>query len=382
MKKRFLFIIAGLFSIVFASAQTKILSLDDLNNTKLQPKSLQNIQWMGNSEAFTYLANNALIKAQASKDQRDTLIRLNDLNEAITGAKLEKLKKFPAVKWANATQFTFTLKNKLFRYDTEKKILEKLNSWDEKAENTDIDYGTSLVAYTKDNNLYLSVKGKETAISSETNPGIVYGSERVHRNEWGISKGTFWSPKGNFLAFYRMDETMVADYPLVDIDARIAKLDYTKYPMAGEKSHEVTVGVYDVKSGKTRYLKTGEPKEQFLTNITWSPDEKSIYIQVLNRHQDHMMLNQYDAMNGDFIKTLLEEKNDAYVEPLEPLFFFSKSPNLFLYQSQVDGFNHLYLYDVSGKLLKQLTKGAWVVTDLKGLDPDEKNVYFLSLIHI
>jgi len=378
MKKFFLFFLVGLFHFAFVSAQTKTLSFEDLSNTKLQPKYLQNIQWVGNTEAFTFLANNTMVKALTTKDQRDTLLRLSDINEALTALGMDKLKRFPAVKWSNATQFTLVVKNSLLRYDMEKKKLEKLNSWDEKAANTDIDYTTLAVAYTRDNNLYLAVNSKEIPITAETNPGIVYGSERVHRNEWGIEKGTFWSPNGNCLAFYRMDETMVADYPLVDIDARIARLDNTKYPMAGEKSHEVTLGVYDVKSGKTIYLKTAEPKEQFLTNISWAPDEKSIYIQVLNRAQNHMKLNQYDAITGDFIKTLLEEKNDRYVEPQNPLFFLTKSQNLFIYQSQVDGWNHLYLYDVNGKMIKQLTKGAWVVTDLKGIDADEKNVYFMS----
>lgn len=92
---------------------------------------------------------------------------------------------------------------------------------------------------------------------------------------------------------------MVTDYPFVDITARCAKAEPHKYPMAGMKSHEVTVGVYNLATGKTVWLKTGLPKEKYLTNITWSPDEKSIYIAELNRDQNEMHLVRYSALTGD-----------------------------------------------------------------------------------
>src|SRR5690606_19467683 len=117
-------------------------------------------------------------------------------------------------------------------------------------------------------------------------------------------KGTFWSPESNFLAYYRMDQTMVIDYPIMDINATPATVRNIKYPMAGGKSHHVTVGVYNLATGKTTFLKTGEPAEQYLTNISWSPDEKSIYVAIVNREQNHMKLNQYNAASGDFVKTL------------------------------------------------------------------------------
>ena len=127
--------------------------------------------------------------------------------------------------------------------------------------------------------------------------GIVCG-QAVHQREFGISKGLFWSPAGSALAFYRMDESMVTDYPIVNIDARQAKAEPVKYPMAGMKSHEVTVGVYNLSTGETVWLETGTPKEKFLTNIAWSPDEKSIYIAELNREQNEMNLVRYSALTG------------------------------------------------------------------------------------
>lgn len=115
-----------------------------------------------------------------------------------------------------------------------------------------------------------------TVVAHDDNEAVSFGASNVHRNEFGISKGIFWSPQGNAVAFYRMDESRVTDYPLVDISARTAALKATKYPMAGMASHEVKVGVCHLASGDTVYLRTPGEKDQYLTNIAWSPDESSI----------------------------------------------------------------------------------------------------------
>ena len=367
-----------LFLTTSLSAQQKKLVVDELQNTKLSPKTLTNLQWVAGSSNFSFTANNALLVCQADAGKRDTIARMDDLNTKLREMKLEALKKFPSIKWLNESAFSFIHKNKLLSYTILTKQLTELNSWDEKGTNIDIDYNMYTVAYTIDNNLYLSVNGQQVPLSNDTDKNITSGSNNVHRHEWGISKGTFWSPKGNLLAFYRMDESMVADYPLVDISTDIATVKNTKYPMAGKPSHEVLVGVCNISQGKIFYLKTGEPKDQFLTNVAWSPDEKYIFIAVLNRAQNHMKFNQYDAVTGNFVKTLFEEKNERYVEPQQPMVFLKKNPQQFLWQSQRDGFNHLYLYDINGTMIGQLTKGNWVVTDNYGTDKDEKFVYFAA----
>ncbi|GHS96604.1 hypothetical protein FACS189421_01950 [Bacteroidia bacterium] len=206
---------------------------------------------------------------------------------------------------------------------------------------------------------------------------VIYG-ESVHRNEFGITDGKFWSPNRNYLAFYRMDESMVGDYPLVDISAREAQLKNIKYPMAGRTSHEVTVGIYSMESKKTIYLNTGEPKDHYLTNISWNPSEKYIYIAEINREQNHLQLNKYSVENGEKTANLFEEHNDRYVEPEHPLLFLKKTPGQFIWQSKRDGYNHLYLYNTDGQLLKQLTSGNADVTEVLGLDAEEKNLFIVS----
>lgn len=236
----------------------------------------------------------------------------------------------------------------------------------------------NIMAYTIDNNLFIVDKnGKTTAISNDDNKCIVYGQE-VHRSEFGITKGIFWSPDESKLAFYRMDESMVEDYPLVNVSARQAKLVAFKYPMAGMTSHHVTLGVYDIHSGTTTYMNTGEPKEHYLTNIAWNPSSDAIYIAEINRDQNHMQLNRYNAATGQFDKKLFEEKHDKYVEPENPVMFVKENDNQFIWQSKRSGYNHLYQYDVSGKLVKQLTKGEWEVSSVIGFDANGQNLYFTS----
>ena len=379
--RSFLFLFLAVLTGFTTLAQQKELSVSDLNNRKLFSKSLSNLQWIGKTAAYSWVAANALIRMEASKGKQgkgDTLVRLDDLNKALTEKEAPAMKSFPSVDWKSADIFTFTHNHALWQYQWKVGALSRLNQWNEKAENTDIQEVTGNLAFTQENNLFLAVDGNEIQVTRDSDPGIVNGSERVHRNEWGIDKGTFWSPAGSKLAFYRMDETMVADYPLVDIEPRIAKVQNSKYPMAGETSHQVTLGVYDLKTASLIFLKTGEPKDQFLTNICWSPDEKYIFIAVLNRAQDHMKLNQYDVVTGDFVRTLFEEKNERYVEPMNPMVFLKKNISLFLWESQRDGYNHLYLYDITGKLVRQLTKGEWVVTRYLGTDEDEKRVFFMG----
>ena len=234
------------------------------------------------------------------------------------------------------------------------------------------------VAYVKDNQLYVRTAGdEERQLTTDGSRNIVYG-QSVHRNEFGIREGLFWSPDGQRLAFYRMDQSMVTDYPQVDIFPREATYEPDKYPMAGETSHQVTVGIYDMNTHQTVYLNAGDPTDRYFTNIAWSPDGQTIYMFELNRDQNDCRLNSYDATTGNRIAELYRETNEKYVEPLHPILFLPWDSNKFILQSQRDGYNHLYLYDKEGKLIKQLTNGQWVVQDILGFNEKQKKIIITS----
>ena len=201
-----------------------------------------------------------------------------------------------------------------------------------------------------------NAKGETVQVTTDGNRELQYGMS-VHRDEFGIHSGLFWSPKGNSLAFYRMDQTMVTDFPLVDNTPRVAQLALEKYPMAGMTSHKVTVGVYNPTTGKTLYLQAGDPTDRYFTNIAWSPDEKTIYMFELPRTQDKAELVAYDAQTGARKGVIYTETNSRYVEPQNPIVFLPWDNSLFVMQSRKDGYNHLYLMNTKGETLKQLDEG-------------------------
>ncbi len=359
-------------------AQQKLFTLEEAVSTAyrtMYAKNLYYLQWR-NNETFTYVKGSNLYQQTIKSDKETILINGNQLVELTKDSAFNKVFMFPEYKWVDDNHCWILHRNYIVLVDVNKKQCLTKIILPDTAENIDVNFSKKIVAYTIGNNLWLQYdNGERFAISNDTTDGIVYGKS-VHRNEFGIEKGTFWSNTGRYLAFYRMDETMVTQYPLVDISTRIATLKPIRYPMAGMKSHEVTVGIFDVLTKKIIYLKTGEPKEQYLTNISWSYNDEYVGIAVLNREQNHMKFNLYDVKTGNFVKTLFEEKNERYVEPLHPAIFINKSQ--FIWQSQRDGYNHLYLYDIEGNLIKQLTKGEWVVTQYLGYNAKSNNVYFLS----
>ncbi len=378
MKRIFLFLLLPLLAFNVAVSQKQALTLDQIfTDRSLYPGYVSGLQPHFSQNWFSYISDDDELKKVDAKGKEVVLLTLAELNTALSSAGAAEVKYFPEYSWVNDSKIRVIDDNKWVEVDVTSKKAEVKNSWNKEAQNLDLSPEKYNAAYTIDNNLYISVAGAEKAITSEKDKGVVCG-QTVHRNEFGISKGIFWSPKGNKMAFYRMDETMVTDYPLVNINSRIAEVENIKYPMAGMTSHQVTLGVYDVVSGKTIFVKTGEPKEQYLTNISWSPDEKYVFIGVLNRDQNHLQWNKYDAVTGEFIKTMFEEKSDRYVEPLTPLVFIPGSDDKFIWQSQRDGYNHLYLYNTEGQLLKQLTKGPWLVTEFGGFDAKAQKIWFMA----
>ena len=363
-------------------SQDKQFTLHDLipggkTYSRFVPEYLQGLRWAG--DMYIYVEKNSVVGA-LPKQKREVRLSRAELNQALRAAGLDSVARMPSfsVPYKGKPTLAFTNKQHRIHFDMVEKKVTADYPLSKAYDNYEFCPGNSYLAFTEGNNIkILSPEKQTTVVTNETEEGIVCG-QAVHQREFGIEKGLFWSPKGSALAFYRMDESMVTDYPIVNIDARCAKVEPQKYPMAGMKSHEVTVGVYNLSSKETVWLKTGLPKEKYLTNIAWSPDEKSIYIAELNREQNEMHLVRYSASTGEKEAELFTEKNERYVEPQHPVLFLPNNPGQFIWQSQRDGYNHLYLYDTNGKLLKQLTRGEWIVTDVYGFDAKGENLFISS----
>lgn len=333
-------------------------------------ENLYGLQWWGDCCLKPTIDS---LLAIDPKNGKETLLTTRAaVNRVLETEKLGELPHLYNVKvpWPGETLLLFSLHGRYVVYDWTKEQVMDSQATREGAANADYSTEGRHVAYTVDNNLYVD----DTQVTDDPE-GIVSG-QSVHRNEFGITKGTFWSPKGTLLAFYRMDESMVTQYPLVDITARVGKADLVRYPMAGMAGHNVQVGIYNPSTGKTLYLNTGDPTDRYFTNIAWAPDEKSLYLIEVNRDQNHAKLCRYDAGTGELTATLYEETHPKYVEPQQPIVFLPWDDTQFIYQSQRDGWNHLYLMSTEkpGEW-KQLTSGAWLVQSILGFNKQKKEVY-------
>lgn len=356
-----------------SGAQDKVLTMEEaVLGYNLAPAN-KYIVWQGNWNVLTYLEGTDLIGESADKGDKKVLMTLEELNKVL-GADLQGWTQFG---WKDGNTLVIVRQGKRYEIDVEKKTLTGVWPLAKNAQNVTPN-GSDLIAYTKDNNLYyVDGNGNEFAVTEDQDPNIVNG-QTVSRNEFGIDGGIFWSPDGKKLAFYRKDESQVGTFPLLDINTRMGSLREIKYPMAGMKSEQISLGIYDIASGKTSFMEVNDfGREQYLTNIAWGPASDFVYIQVLNRAQKHMRLNQYCAKTGQFIKTLLEEQNEKFIEPLTPIVFLKNDPSLFIYRTNNrDGYFNLYLVNAqTGKIQKRITD---VEADVEMVGQDGKYIYYTS----
>lgn len=310
----------------------------------------------------------------------EPLFTAEEVNAAIDTAKYGKVYNLMGTSFPYADQPVALLSTQKLRllYNWKKKQVEWQQPVTAGAQARNFNTSSRAEAFVKDWNIYVTnAKGETVQVTTDGNRELQYGMS-VHRDEFGIHSGLFWSPKGNSLAFYRMDQTMVTDFPLVDNTPRVAQLAPEKYPMAGMTSHKVTVGVYNPTTGKTLYLQAGDPTDRYFTNIAWSPDEKTIYMFELPRTQDKAELVAYDAQTGARKGVIYTETNSRYVEPQNPIVFLPWDNSLFVMQSRKDGYNHLYLMNTKGETLKQLTKGEFEVIQFVGFNEKEKSLIIKS----
>ncbi len=375
-----------------AAAQLKQFSLEDLNfggtNYHNMIPEYRNITWWGDELVLRNAEECKLVNKANGKET--TLFTEAQLN---AWAKTNEDSKILNLGWA---QFPYAGKSLVLIANKQERMLidfkKKTVVWRQASkgqEFADWNNASKAVAYVSDHNLYvMDAEGKTTQLSTDGSREIVYG-QAVHRNEFASMKGTFWSPDGTKLAFNRMDQSMVADYPQVNTFEREATYEPDKYPMCGMTSHKVTIGVYDMKTGKTVYLKAGDPTDCYFTNLAWAPDGKKVYMFELNRDQNDCRLTAYDAETGEKTGELYREVDEKYVEPLNPIVFLPWDKSQFIMQSRQDGYNHLYLCtlgmhgsrmasNTESLEVEQLTEGKWEVLSVLGFNSKTKSIIYKS----
>jgi len=408
--KKFLLTVIAITGCLLINAQNKLLTIEDAilkQRTTLAPERLSQLQWVPGAKKAFYvtkkLGKEVGVFITIPDFKRDTFLFLNDFNAAFRNFEVneKEMNRFPFFTWLNQNTVRFFYKNTYYIYQTHLQKVSALVRAPSDAENLDLCEKNNFLAYTVGNNLFVNNDGdltkvsvgadgnnyqKGTMITNDGTYGLVNGKS-VHRNEFGITKGTFWSNGGEKLAYYKMFEGMVTDYHLMDIKplpqnaSEIVNPNTTqqiKYPMAGGKNHMVKVCVYDFKKKRNIEIKTGDNIDQYLTNIAFSPNDEYVFIALINRQQNTMNLKMYDAATGAFVKTLITETHNKYVEPEKPVIFHKKSDNLFLWFSERDGFNHLYLYNTRGELIKQITSGKYAVADFLGFDTKGEKIYYMA----
>ena len=373
-------------------AQQKEFSLEDLNfggnNYHNMTPEYRNYAWWGDQLVRRNPENCMAVDKKTGKET--LLFTADDINKWAGTNDDNKVRNlgYASFPYADKSLVMISTKSERMLVDFKK----KKTVWRQKRgseQTAKWNAASRALAFVSGDNLFVTdAGGKTTQITTDGSRAIVYG-QAVHRNEFNCNEGLFWSADGKKLAFYRMDQSMVADYPQVNTFEREATYEPDKYPMAGMTSHKVTVGVYDMNTGKTVYLNAGDPTDRYFTNIAWAPDGKKVYMFELNRDQNDCRLRAYSAETGEKTGDLYREVDEKYVEPLNPIVFLPWDDSKFIMQSRYDGYNHLYLCtlgkhgsrmagNTESLEVEQLTSGEWEVIDVLGFNEKRKSIVYVS----
>ncbi len=400
MKKTFLLLFVCVSTFGFSQLQKTNASVEVAESTELKeltltdavlgyykglyPSGISALKFIDGTDDYIYYEDKAYFIKEASSQ---TVKQKLDLD--FFKSDLPEIKGVPRIVEINNETMVISEKNKytIYNYRGENKGKKVEINIPEGAANFSFNLNAQGVAYTLENNLYLATaQNSKIAIVENEDKNIVTG-QAIHRFEFGIAKGIFWSPEGNYIAFYQKDETDVADYPLLNINVTPGAVNSIKYPMAGQKSEYGKVGIYNLKKGSKGFLGLvkrkmnlntgGEKDDHYLTNVTWGPNEEKLYIAEVNRGQNHMHFNEYSVKGKNKVRTVFEEKQETWMEPENPGFFPTKDANTMLWMSEKSGFMNLYKVNMTNGSWTALTEFGFPITSFMGLS-DNGNFAFLQ----
>ena len=382
-KIKFLFLFLALTT-VGLQAQKKQITLEEIWGGKFRTEGMDVLRSMKNGKQYTVL--NFTRDPRASTIDKYDYRTLKKVETLVSSS--ESIPFFTSYEFSDDESkiILATEVEPIFRrsrlgiyyvYDVASKSLKKIT--DEKIQEPELSPDGSMVAYALDNNLF--IKDLNSDITQQITKDGVYGSiingitDWVYEEEFAFVQAFEWNSDGTKIAFIRFDETDVPQFSMDVYGTELYPSQYEfKYPKAGEKNAAVSLHLYDVSSKAISDIELGEA--YYIPRIKWMNNANFLSVQTINRHQNHLKLHQVDATTG-VTSILLEEKDEAYVDIHDNLTFLADDS--FIWTSERDGYNHLYLYDQDGKLMNQITKGPWEVTNYYGYDQDEDRIYYQSV---
>ncbi|MES2558219.1 MAG: DPP IV N-terminal domain-containing protein [Bacteroidota bacterium] len=403
-QKVFSFLLLASLS-VCSWAQNKMLTTEDAvmkQRTSLAPDRLMQLQWIKGTSVFSYVSKvdgkEKIIQQDAATGKRDTVFSIDDFGVLFKTLEIDVPvpQRLPFITWLDLDKFRFFYSNAYYTMNVKSRVATTVTKVPKEATDVQFHPVSLKTAFVEDNNVcvfdtntwlkkdeYLKKQAdndgsiRASMITKDGGYGVVNG-KTVHRSEFGIDKGLFWAPKGTKLAYYKMLEGGVTDYELMNFETKPGGFERIKYPMAGGQSHTVKLFVQDYTASRQFEVQADANSEQYLTNVAWSPEQDAIFIAVVNRAQNEMKLNQYDGRSGVFVKTLFTETHPKYVEPQHPMTFIPNDNGKFIWMSERDGYNQMYLYDLRGKMIRQLTTAKNNVTELMGFDAAGNNAFYMA----
>jgi len=383
--------ITSVFILLFASFSMlaqKQLTLEEIWTGAFRTQGMTALEAMKNTNQYTVLDFDRASKSSqinlydfATLNKVATLLDSKDFKqlEGIDSYTFSKDEKKLLVANNSDQIFRHSFVADYFIYDIATKALTKLAEY--KVQEPTFSPDGSKVAYVYQNNLYMydlaSKKHTQITTDGKKNSIINGVTDWVYEEEFSFVKAYDWNLGSDKIAFIRFDET---DVPQFSMDLYNQGLyptqDVFKYPKAGEKNALVSLHIYDSKTGNTQKINLDKYSDFYIARLKWTNDANVLSAQVLNRHQDNLDLLFVDG-NSVATKVVLNEKDKAYVDVTDNLTFLKD--NSFIWTSEKDGFNHIYHYDKAGKLKKQVTKGAWEVTNYYGFDEKNGMIYYQSV---
>src|SRR6056300_1551327 len=379
--KRFALLLLVAFTALSGNAQTT-LTLEDavLNGRKYYPQGLVMPQWVPGTDAYSHVTDGyqSLVVVDAKSGEETGRITAGEINETLEGVEVfgrrpnsdrteVSIRGTWMLNWLDKNTLYFTEKGTLYTYDIANKTTSA--QYTMAAGNSNLHLSSQLnAAYTVGTNVFVNWLGEESTVqvTNHEDPNVVAG-QAIARSEFGITEGLFWNNAGDAVAFYEKNESAVANYPLLDISTTPGSLNEIKYPMAGQGSEYARVGVYHKGKKSPIYLDTDAVEhDQYLTNLSWSPDGKTILLAIVNRAQNHYDVVAFNAKDGKRGATLLSVSNDKWAEPEHPAYWVSNKE--FVWMSEMDSFMNLYLYNTKGELVQKLTDNDFVATGILGQD--------------